>query len=83
MKNLLLASVGLLAFGVSTASAADISRREVMPAKAPIYMSQLYNWTGAYVGINGGYGWGTSSYSGLPTGSSSLNRRPDRRHARL
>jgi outer membrane immunogenic protein len=71
MKNLLLASVGILALGISTASAADISRREVMPAKAPVYVSQLYNWTGAYVGINGGYGWGTSSFSGPLVGSSS------------
>jgi outer membrane immunogenic protein len=73
MKNLLLiTSVGILALGISAASAADISRREVMPAKAPIYVSQVYNWTGAYVGINGGYGWGSSSYSGPLTGSSSL-----------
>jgi outer membrane immunogenic protein len=71
MKNLLLASVGVLALGISTASAADIARREVMPAKAPVYVSQLYNWTGAYVGINGGYGWGSSSFSGPLVGSSS------------
>jgi outer membrane immunogenic protein len=28
-----------------------------MPTKAPAYVSQMYNWTGAYVGINGGYGF--------------------------
>ena len=25
-----------------------------------------YNWTGFYVGINGGYGWGTSDWSVPP-----------------
>lgn len=57
MKNLLLASVGVLALGVASASAADLPRREAMPTKAPAYVSQMYNWTGAYVGINGGYGF--------------------------
>ncbi len=61
MKNLLLASVGLLALGVASASAADMQRREVMPVKAPAYVSQMYNWTGAYVGINGGYAFSGSN----------------------
>jgi outer membrane immunogenic protein len=63
MKNLLLASVGLLALGVASASAADIQRRAVMPTKAVEYVSPIYNWTGAYVGIQGGGGWGRSDYS--------------------
>ena len=30
----------------------------------------IYNWTGAYIGINGGGGWGRSDYSApFPTGS--------------
>ena len=41
MKKLLLASVGLLALGVAAASAADIQRRQAMPAKAPVYMVPL------------------------------------------
>ncbi len=71
MKKLLLAGVGLLALGVASASAADIQRRP-MPAKAaPAYVAPpLYNWTGFYVGINGGGGWGTSSFSApFTTGS--------------
>ena len=39
MKKLLLASVGLLALGVASASAADIPRRQAMPAKAPVYIA--------------------------------------------
>ena len=71
MKKLLLAGVGLLALGVASASAADIARREVMPAKAPLYSPvPAYNWTGFYVGINGGGGWGRSDFGPtLPTGT--------------
>jgi outer membrane immunogenic protein len=72
MKRLLLASVAALAVisTLGSANAADLSRRP-MPAKAPAYV-QAYNWTGGYVGINGGYGWGTSSFSGL-AGSTNIN----------
>jgi outer membrane immunogenic protein len=37
-----------------------------MPTKAPVYRAPppvVYNWTGFYVGANGGGGWGTSSWS--------------------
>ncbi|MCK9914537.1 porin family protein [Microbacteriaceae bacterium K1510] len=62
MKKLLLASVGLFALGIASASAADLPP---MPAKAPAYLPPpLYNWTGFYVGINGGGGWGRSDFSG-------------------
>jgi len=61
MKRLVLASIGALAAMtmMGPANAADIARRQAMPAKAPLYEAP-YNWTGFYVGINGGYGWGTS-----------------------
>ena len=41
MKNLLLASVGLVALAAGSASAADMPRREAMPTKAPVYISQI------------------------------------------
>jgi outer membrane immunogenic protein len=71
MKKLLLASVGVLALGVASASAADLVRPRAMPEKAPAYMPPpLYNWSGFYVGINGGYGFGRSSFSApFATGS--------------
>src|SRR5882757_1650089 len=52
------AALALLATSFS-AQAADIPR--------PIYKSArsvvaYYNWTGFYVGANGGYGWGTSNW---------------------
>ena len=69
MKKLLLAGASLLAMGVVSASAADLPAR--MPAKAPVYVAPMaYNWTGFYLGLNGGYGFGRSQYNGtLPSGS--------------
>ena len=63
MKKLLLAGVALIALDVASASAADIQRRQAMPTKAPLYVAPPYNWTGFYVGINGGAGWGRSDFS--------------------
>lgn len=72
MKKLLLASVGLVALGVASASAADIPRRQIPPEKAPAYVAPVYNWTGFYVGINGGGGWGRGEVSS-PFSSGSFN----------
>ena len=75
MKRLVLAGIGALSLAtvMSAANAADLPRREqAMPVKAPAYVS--YNWTGGYVGINGGYGWGRSNFQGVPTtGSFDVN----------
>jgi outer membrane immunogenic protein len=70
MKKILLASVGLIALGVASASAADMQSR-AMPAKAP-YVMQVYNWTRPYIGISGGGGWGRSDF-GPPLSSGSFN----------
>ena len=71
MKKLLLASVGVLVLGVAAASAADMPRR--MPVKAaPVYVPPAWSWTGPYVGINGGYGWGSSEFS-TPFATGSFN----------
>src|ERR1022692_1017959 len=72
MKKVLLASVGLIALGIASASAADIQRRVVMPAKAPAYITPVYNWTGPYIGISGGGGLGRSDFS-APLSSGSFN----------
>ena len=42
----------LLLGGLQTAAAAD------MPLKAPPPAVAAFSWTGCYVGVNGGYGWG-------------------------
>ncbi|MGB6349601.1 MAG: outer membrane protein [Pseudolabrys sp.] len=72
MKKLLLTGMAVLALGVASASAADIQRRQAIPAKAPVYTAPPYNWTGVYVGINGGGGWGRSNFLD-PFASGSFN----------
>ena len=64
MKRLILAGVAAVATVtmMGAANAADIARRQAMPMKAPAYYAP-YNWTGFYVGINGGGGFGRSDFS--------------------
>ena len=61
MKLLLTAGVSTLALiaGLASVQAADIQQRPVVKA-APVMMAPVFTWTGPYVGINGGYGWGES-----------------------
>jgi outer membrane immunogenic protein len=71
MKKFIFATAGIaaMAVGVATASAADLPRREPLPAKAVPYVAPIYNWTGFYVGINGGGAFGgRSGYGGNATG---------------
>ena len=70
MKKFLLASAGILAMSVIAASAADLPRQR-MPAKAePVYVPPVWNWSGFYVGINGGGGFGRSDFAApFPSGS--------------
>ncbi len=61
MKRLTLSALaGVLALALAgPASAADLPR----PAyKAPIYTAP-FSWTGFYLGINAGYGWGNTEWS--------------------
>ena len=55
MKKILLATVALIALGaIAPASAADLGRPY---SKAPTPMiAAIYDWTGFYVGLNGGGG---------------------------
>ena len=64
MKRMFLAGVSALAVvtAVSTANAADLARRQ-MPVKAPVYTAPGFNWTGFYVGINGGGAFGHSNWT--------------------
>ena len=62
MKRIGLVGVSLLALA-SAAAAADMPRRY---NQAPAYMP-VYNWTGFYIGINGGGAWGDSTWSSIGT----------------
>src|ERR1700730_11726270 len=61
MKRVIVACVGVLA-AAGSAMAAD-----VLPSYQPRYQTpfSVYNWTGFYVGINGGGGWGRSQWDGI------------------
>lgn len=63
MKRVIFSMIGLLALA-TTASAADLPRRyNPAPQGAPVpaYVPAS-NWTGFYLGINGGGGWGSSRW---------------------
>ena len=63
MKKFLLATVGLVALGLSApASAADLAARPYTKAPPPI-VAPIYDWSGFYIGANGGYGWSNYSVS--------------------
>jgi outer membrane immunogenic protein len=55
-KGILGIAAALSLIGCSAASAADLS---TAPVKAPAVAAAVYNWTGVYVGANGGWSWGT------------------------
>jgi len=75
MKNLFCGSVALIALAAAgSAVAAD------MPAKAPVYKAPplivAYNWTGFYIGAQGGLVWGKASHSysnGAPSTTADLD----------
>jgi outer membrane immunogenic protein len=54
MKKFLLASAAFAALGMASASAADLAARPY--TKAPPIIAQIYDWSGFYIGANGGYG---------------------------
>lgn len=57
MKKFLLGAIGLVALGMAApASAADLGARPYMKAPVPM-MAAMYDWSGLYLGLNGGGGW--------------------------
>jgi outer membrane immunogenic protein len=64
MKKLALAIAALVVTTLG-ASAADLPARTY--TKAPPMVDPVYNWTGFYVGINGGYDWGRSNHTNTGT----------------
>jgi outer membrane immunogenic protein len=63
MKRVILACFGVAALG-GAAAAADLppAPSAVPYYKAPAY-APAYNWSGFYIGINGGGGWGRSDWT--------------------
>jgi outer membrane immunogenic protein len=63
MKKFLLGTVALVAIATS-ASAADLAARPYTKA-APPMMVAMYDWSGFYIGINGGWGQSRERYDWL------------------
>ena len=63
MRRVLFSTISLLALTAMTGSgfAADIPR--AAPYRERAVLVPIYNWTGPYLGINGGYAWGNSEWS--------------------
>jgi outer membrane immunogenic protein len=61
MKRAILIALGLVTLAALPASAADLGRR--LPTKAPMMAPEpVWNWTGFYIGVNGGAGWARSEH---------------------
>lgn len=76
MKKFLAAGVTAIAFAFAGfANAADMP----MPVKAPPITPPAFNWTGLYVGINGGGAWGQEDWMDNAAGAfgRTLGFRPD------
>src|SRR3954469_3641340 len=73
MKKFLVCTAGLIALGVAApASAADLAARPY--TKAPPMVAAIYDWSGFYIGINGGGGsshkcWDFVDATGVVTGT--------------
>jgi outer membrane immunogenic protein len=68
MMRSVVAGLALVALAAAQASAADLPRQS-MPYKAPAYVP-AYNWTGFYLGLNGGGAWGDSRWDGFGVSNS-------------
>jgi outer membrane immunogenic protein len=55
VKKVLLTTTALIGLGIAPAAAADLAARPYTKAPAAVAM---YNWSGFYAGVNGG--WGSS-----------------------
>jgi len=71
MKKIALATTVLsMLFAAGAASAADLAARPYTKAPPPV-LAPIYNWTGFYIGVNGGYGtshkcWDNVGFVGVP-----------------
>src|SRR6266481_5902624 len=65
MKKMLLVSASLIALGAAApALAADLAARPY--TKAPPMIAAVYDWSGFYVGVNGGWGSSRNSWDAVP-----------------
>ena len=76
MKKFLIGAVGLVAMATS-ASAADLGRPYT---KAPPMMVAMYDWSGFYIGLNGGGGWSHKCWDLVNNGAGPITALADGCH---
>jgi outer membrane immunogenic protein len=62
MRKVILSLAALLLCGAA-ASAADLRARPVVVKAPPLPFIATYSWSGAYAGLNGGFGWGRTNHT--------------------
>jgi outer membrane immunogenic protein len=72
VKKILLTTTALIALGVAPAVGADLAARPY--TKAPAAVIAIYDWSGFYAGVNGGWGssrnrWDETTGVAIPMGS--------------
>jgi outer membrane immunogenic protein len=77
MKRIL-AAVVLSTFAYGYAAAADLPPAPPRAAAAYIpIVAPVYNWSGIYVGINGGWGFGTAKWTAIGVGATATGSNSD------
>jgi outer membrane immunogenic protein len=71
MKRMLIGIAAIASLLATSALAADLPAR--VYTKAPVVADPGYNWSGFYVGVNGGYSWGRSNATVVPTTPLAVN----------
>src|ERR1700741_4188098 len=67
MKKIAFATAAVTLLLTGAASAADLAARPY--TKAPVPIAAIYNWTGFYLGVNGGGGWSHKCWDVYNTGT--------------
>src|ERR1700750_1753133 len=74
MRNFLVGTVGLVALGMAApAAAADLAARPYVKAPPPM-IAPVYDWTGFYIGANGGWAESRNCWGFLPVGGVFLSQ---------
>ncbi|WP_377295710.1 outer membrane protein [Rhizobium sp. SGZ-381] len=69
MKKILFLASSVALFGSSAAFAADAIYEAPQAPVAQEVAAPAFSWTGAYIGVLGGYGWGNGDFDGGVNGS--------------
>ncbi len=70
MWNKLLLGVAASVLALGPAVAADMPARVPVEKAPPPITATLFDWSGFYWGVSGGYGWGDTTHSGAVMGGS-------------